>query len=200
MRARLAIAVSGQNVELREVVLRDKPQAFLQISPSATVPCLETSDGVIDESLDIMLWALGRHDPLSWLEIPDEGEALIQHNDGPFKVALDRYKYASRHQTTDPLAERDRAAFFLLELDNRLRNAPALFGCSECLADMAILPFVRQFAHVDLGWFNDQPWPHLRTWLERFKDSELFAQIMRKYPAWSEDSDKIKFPPKGILA
>ena len=194
MRARLAVHVARQTVELREVVLRDKPAAFLAASPSATVPCLVVSGGAIDESLDIMRWALAMRDPGGWLEMPEDGFALIETNDGAFKEALDRYKYATRHPGIDPLVERARASDFLRELEHKLKGGAFLFGARPTLADMAILPFVRQFAHVDLEWFSDQPWPHLLAWLSRFKTSQSFAAIMHKYPQWTPQSEACCFP------
>ncbi|WP_306114831.1 MULTISPECIES: glutathione S-transferase [unclassified Roseovarius] len=194
MRARLALAVSGQRVELREVVLRDKPDAFLATSPTATVPCLDTGVEVIDESLDIMLWALRRHDPGEWLDMPPEGHDLIAWNDGPFKTALDRYKYVTRHKDVDIGAERSTAVEFLARLDGLLGHGEWLFGKRPGLADMAILPFVRQFAHVDLCWFHAQPLPHVARWLAAFKSSGRFAAIMRKYPPWTPGAPAVLFP------
>ncbi|WP_317056860.1 glutathione S-transferase [Roseovarius rhodophyticola] len=194
MRARLALCVAEQQVELREILLRDKPQAFRAASPSATVPCLETGDEVIDESLDIMRWALAQNDPQGWLDMPEEGEALIQLCDGPFKTALDRYKYATRFPDHDPITERAMASAFLQDLEARLTESEALFGRTRTLADMAILPFVRQFAHVDLVWFQSQPWPNVISWLEGFKASELFGKAMHKFPVWDMQADPVAFP------
>lgn len=190
----MALCVSGQQVELREILLRDKPQAFLAVSPSATVPCLDTGEYVIDESLDIMRWALAQSDPQGWLDMPEDGVALIQSCDGPFKTALDRYKYATRFPDRDPLTERTRASAFLQDLDARLTESAALFGKTKKLADMAILPFVRQFAHVDLVWFQTQPWPNVISWLEGFKASDIFGTVMHKLPMWSPSADPVVFP------
>ncbi len=191
MRARLALAVSGQIVELREVVLRDKPQEFLAVSQSATVPTLVWSDGVIDESLDIMTWALGRHDPDGWLAMPSEGLEWIERADGPFKSALDRTKYADRYPDVDADAQRGHAAAFLSELD---RQIDQWMFVRPSLADYAILPFVRQFAFINKPWFDAQPWPNLQNWLERFLVSTDFADIMQKYPRW-RDGDAVTFFP-----
>ncbi len=191
IRARLAVAASGVAVELREVVLRDKPPAFLAASPSATVPTLVPPGApAIDESLDIMLWALNRNDPEGWLK-PETGSyeamlSLIADNDGPFKVHLDRYKYHVRHVDCDPLAERAEASVFLCDLETRLQAATWLFGAHAGLADMAILPFVRQFANVDRDWFDRQDWPRLRGWLEGFERSRRFAAVMEKYRPWTD--------------
>ena len=194
MRARLALASSGVETQLREVVLRDKPDEFLATSPSATVPCLNTGSEVIDESLDIMIWALEQYDPEGWLDMPFEGHDLIALCDGPFKTALDHYKYPSRHEGIDAQAQRDAAAAFLSKLDALLGDKSFLFGDTPKLADMAILPFVRQFAHVDLTWFDAQPWPQATRWLEAFKSSDRFAAIMSKYPQWQPDTAPVLFP------
>lgn len=194
MRARLALQVSGVEVELREVVLRDKPQAFLDVSPSATVPCLATEAEVIDESLDVMLWALKQNDPEGWLAMPDEGYAWIERADGPFKQALDRTKYETRYPGTDPNTERDKASAFLSDLNALIDSW--MFG-RESLADNAILPFVRQFAFIDKEWFDAQPWPNLQTWLERFLASPRFETMMVKYAQWQEGDAPVLFPSKN---
>jgi len=183
MRARLAIASAGQDVELREIVLRDKPAAFLSTSPSGTVPCLVVADGVIDESLDVMIWALKQNDPEGWLTMPEAGHDWIARADGPFKDALDRTKYANRYPELDPAEQRGVAAGFLSELDDTIGQW--IFD-HPTLADFAILPFVRQFAFIDKDWFDAQPWPTLQGWLDRFLISDRFAHIMEKYPQWQE--------------
>ncbi|MBW4708199.1 glutathione S-transferase [Roseobacter sp. YSTF-M11] len=198
MRARLALFVSGIEVELREVILRDKPDAFLATSPSKTVPCLATATGVIDESLDIMIWALQQHDPEGWLDMPDDGKAWIARADGPFKQALDRTKYASRYPGSDAAAHRKLAAQFLSELDDQIDGW--MFG-HPTLADFAILPFLRQFAFIDKAWFDAHPWRNLHQWLEAFLCSEPFACTMQKYPQWKEGAPAIRFPDRsGHLA
>ena len=170
--------------ELREIVLRDKPQAFLAASPSATVPCLELQSGNIDESFDIMLWALGQNDPEALLDMPSKGMQLVEACDGPFKAALDHYKYATRYEGIDAVSERAVASNFVQQLEEQLSGAPWLFGEAPKLADLAILPFIRQFAHVDLEWFESQPWPSVIAWLNAFKASKRFALIMAKYKPW----------------
>lgn len=182
MRARLALAASGVAVEIREILLRDKPAAFLAASPSATVPCLVTTQGVIDESLDVMIWALRQHDPEGWLVMPEAGWEWIARADKPFKSALDRVKYASRFEPADVEAARAGAVRFLdaLEaaLDDWIFDRPSL-------ADYAILPFVRQFAHIDKPWFDAQPWPKLQAWLAAFLASPRFNAVMEKTPVWA---------------
>lgn len=194
MRARLAIASSGVQVVLREILLRDKAPEFLEASPSTTVPCLKAGDLIIDESYDIMLWALGRNDPEGWTDMPAEGASLIEYADGPFKSALDHYKYASRHPEVDVAKQRELAAAFLMTLDKILDQNTALFGDTVTLADMAILPFVRQFAFVDKDWFDQQPWPNVSRWLEQFITSSRFLNIMHKYPVWHSGETPTVFP------
>ena len=191
MRARLALLASGQQVLLREVVLRDKPEAFLAVSPSGTVPCLVAGDTVVDESLDIMIWALERHDPQSWLAMPAVGHALIKRCDGPFKHALDRTKYATRYPHEDPAHHRAEASAFLADLETQLGEW--LFD-RPTLSDYAILPFVRQFAFVDKEWFDAQPWPRLHRWLATFLAAPSFATVMQKYPQWQNGDAPVKFP------
>lgn len=189
MRARLALLASGQVCELREVLLRDKPQALIDASPKATVPVLVLPGGqVIDQSLDIMLWALRRADPLGWLR-PDTGDlsgmlALVAGNDCDFKPLLDRYKYPQRHGATDGDAARDAALPHLARLQARLAATPFLFGAHATLADMALAPFVRQFAGVAPDWFAAQPWPQLQAWLHDWQASALFQRCMAPQPRW----------------
>lgn len=194
MRARLALASAGLRVELREIVLRDKAEAFLKASPKGTVPVLVSGAGIVEESLEIMDWALGQSDPEGWLEMPSEGLALIEEFDGRFKQALDRYKYATRYADADTLAERGKASEHLARLEPMLAQTGWLFGSNASLADFAILPFVRQFANTDREWFNAQPWIHVRSWLERFEQSARFAQIMEKYPRWEPEHPPAYFP------
>jgi glutathione S-transferase len=194
MRARLAIASAGITCELREIVLRDKAPEFLATSPKATVPVLVDRTHFIEESLDIMLWALKQHDPEGWLDVPGFGFDLISECDGPFKTALDRYKYASRQDGVDIGAERHKAGLFLHKLNEMLAGRAYLFGKTPKLSDMGMITFVRQFAHVDLDWFSDQPWPNLIRWLDAFKRSERFALIMQKYPKWQAGDRPVLFP------
>ncbi|WP_103222270.1 glutathione S-transferase [Roseibium marinum] len=198
MRARLAISVSGQTVELREIVLREKAPEFLNTSPSATVPCLKHGDTVLDESLDIMLWALESSDPEHWL-LPEDGDktgmfSLIEECDGSFKHHLDRYKYDTRHPDADREEERSGASVFLRCLDDRLTAGPWLFGARPALADFAILPFVRQFANTDRDWFDGENWPELKTWLGAFETSGRFLAIMQKWPKWRAGDEPLLFP------
>lgn len=192
MRARLAIASSGIRVELREIILRDKAPEFLEISPTATVPCLKINNRVIDESLHIMVWALGKNDPENLMQMPTEGYSLMSECDGAFKQALDRYKYPNRYPEIDPIENRKIASQFIFRLEDRLNGN--LYDHRPKLADMAILPFVRQFAHVDLDWFTAQPWDKTKFWLQQFKESERFSLIMGKYEKWENGNAPIYFP------
>jgi glutathione S-transferase len=183
MRARMALTISGVDVELREVKLSVKPQAMLEVSPKGTVPVLVLPEGmVLDESLDIMRWALRQHDPEGWLARDDA--ALIAANDGGFKHALDRYKYPERYDG-DVAGHRACGLAFLARLDDRLSAAGQLCGPARGLADAAIMPFVRQFTAVDSAWFDAQPLPHLKAWLARHLASDLFERIMVRSASWS---------------
>jgi glutathione S-transferase len=197
IRARLAIRVSGSVVALREVVLRDKPAELVTASPRATVPVLQLADGtVLAESLDIMRWALGANDPQGWLRA-DEHQAvtdLTAVNDGIFKQALDRYKYAPQHDKALADARRDEAVALMLQpLESRLAQHACLLRDTPSLADMAIVPFVRQFAAVDAGWFERAPLPHLRAWLHRLTGSALFTSVMPKFPPWRRGAVEVLF-------
>jgi glutathione S-transferase len=193
MRARLALAVSGVDYALREVALKSKPPQLLAASPKGTVPVLVLSNGkVIDESLDIMRWGLEQNDPEGWLNAGplDDMLTLIAGNDGGFKHALDRYKYPNRYplesggdEQAFAQAQRFEAASWLRTLEPRL-GAGCLFGSQPSLADMATLPFVRQFAHTDAGWFAAQTWPQLQAWLASFEASGLFEGVMVKHEPW----------------
>ncbi|WP_262692878.1 glutathione S-transferase [Kordiimonas aestuarii] len=199
MRARLAITAAGVGVNLREVVLRAKPQAMLDASSKGTVPVLVLeNNSVIDESLDIMRWALGQNDPEGWLA-PESGSLedmldLIGQNDGDFKHDLDRFKYATRYEDADPFEHRAGAEEFLRVLEARLAQNTWLFGGRACLADYAILPFIRQFSGAANGWWETAPYPHVRGWVDAFKASDFFRSIMKKYPQWQLGDTSIKFP------
>ena len=193
MRARLALAMSGQSVLLREVELKNRPAELTAISAKSTVPVLLLGNGkVLEESLEIMLWALGNADPESWLGSSMDQrtgmDALIEKCDGQFKHNLDRYKYANRYEGVDAEEHRKLASEFLNELQERLQGQPFLFGESACLADMAIAPFVRQFAFADRNWFDAQPWKELLVWLDTFTASALFLSIMEKHKPWTPDA------------
>ena len=198
IRARLAIRVSRVPVVLREVVLRDKPAALLLASAKATVPVLQLPDGrVLEQSLDIMRWALEQHDPQGWLGLHEqeaEARALIALNDGPFKQALDRYKYALRHAERPQGAWRDDAVEMMLApLNARLAHRPFLLRDTASLADMAIVPFIRQFAAVEPLWFDSAPLQPLQAWMNRIVSSELFDSVMGRFTAWRPGESEVHF-------
>jgi glutathione S-transferase len=196
MRARLALQVSEVAYEHREIVLRNKPAHMLALSPKGTVPVLWLSDEhgqrVLDESLDIMFWALDQHDPLGWLPASPEGMAAalgwIAASDGVFKKHLDRYKYPHRFQLSTGIADRDLGAVFLWQINTHLQKNVYLNGHHWGLADAALAPFVRQFAHVDPAWFSAQKWSALRIWLENFENSPGFLRAMQKVALWPTDT------------
>lgn len=188
IRARLAIKVSGTAVVLREVALRNKPAALIAASPKATVPALQLPSGtVLEESLDIMRWALNIHDPQGWLRADeaDEVHAWVHLNDGPFKALLDGYKYASRHTGRSAQDYRDEAlALMLTPLNTRLAARRFLLRESISLADMALLPLVRQFAACDKAWFENAPLSKLQGWLTQLTATPLFESVMSKNSPW----------------
>lgn len=192
MRARLALLIAGVEVELREVALRAKPAAMLAVSAKATVPVLVLPDGrVVDQSLDIMRWASVESGNAGWMT-PDDA-ALVADNDGAFKHHLDRYKYADRNPD-DPTDHRAEANRFLQRLDARLGKSPALAGERLATVDLAILPFVRQFAETDRAYFDALPFADLQRWLADFLSSPLFARAMVRFAPWQPDHPAIMFP------
>lgn len=194
MRARLSIASARLEVELREIILRDKPAEMLAASPKGTVPVL-IADRLVEESLDVMHWALGQSDPEGLMQdLTDEAHTLISDCDGSFKTALDRTKYAVRYPDLDASESRAEAAAFIETLDTILNGKPWLFGDNPSLADLAILPFVRQFAHTDLEWWDAQAFRHAQGWLANFKTSDRFKSIMTKYTPWKAGDDVVLFP------
>lgn len=192
MRARMALAVANIECELREVVLRDKPASMLEVSPKGTVPVMLLPDGqVLEESMDIIHWAMEQSNIRRWswpLQDPTTkppAYGLIEENDGPFKVTLDRYKYSDRYPEHDSRVCRDLAETFLQKLELRLSHASYLFGNDPSLVDIAIFPFVRQFARVDMAWFETTSYSGLRRWLEDLEGGSLFTSIMRRHAAWN---------------
>lgn len=192
----MALASADIQCELREVLLRDKPAAMLDASAKGTVPVLVLSERVIDESLDVMRWALDQRDPQRWHEgSAEETRTLVSNNDGPFKHHLDRYKYAPRYDDVDAGVERDLAASFIAKLEARLAHGAYLFGDAPRLADVAIFPFVRQFAGVDTTYWHRAPFANVRRWLDRWCESPLFTRCMHKSPAWRPGDEPVLFPP-----
>lgn len=181
MRARMALRYCGVPVEIVEVSLKAKPAEMLAISPKGTVPVLDADGRVIDESLEIMRWALAQNDPQDWLLSGDARVAeLIEANDQVFKGHLNRYKYAERYPEQPMEVYRAEGEMFLRRLEELLEGRDYLLTDHPSLADIALLPFVRQFAHVDREWFAQTPYVRLQAWLQRFLESELFTSIMKK--------------------
>lgn len=195
MRARMALWISGTRCELREVKLAGKPPAMLEASPKGTVPVLVLAAGeVIDESIAIMRWALERSDPEGWLA--GDHPALIDLADGPFKHHLDRYKYPNRYEDergNGRIDHRGEGLAILSDLNFRLAEREHLLGERRTMADIALFPFVRQFANVDRDWFDAQPIPHLQEWLDRHLESELFTAVMPKYAPWQAGDEPVTF-------
>jgi len=195
----MGLHYAGVRVHLREVKLADKPDEMIALSPKATVPVLVLEDGsVIDESLDILRWALNRNDPDGWSLNVDPTQqkqalALIAENDGRFKYNLDRYKYAERYPEHSQTCYRSEGEQFLAQLDQHLADG-YLLGKRCSIADVAIFPFVRQFAHCDRDWFYQTPYPALHTWLDGFLQSDRFKSVMQKFPRWEAGAQDIVFP------
>ncbi|MBK19361.1 MAG: glutathione S-transferase [Rhodospirillaceae bacterium] len=192
MRARMALMKSGTVCELREVVLRDKPSEMIELSAKGTVPVLQLQGGeILDESLDVMRWALAANDPDSWLEANADLDALLDQLDGEFKDNLDRYKYFVRFPEHSQSYYREQGEKFLAELENRLaaNEGKGLSAPRTTFADIAVFPFVRQFAFVDKAWFDVAPYTLLRAWFNRHLEGDLFLSVMKKYPAWKTGDD-----------
>ena len=186
MRARMALRIAAIDFEHRAILLKDKPQEMLDASPKGTVPVLVLADGrVLEESIDIMRWALAQNDPQNWLDAdPEQTNALITANDGDFKKNLDRYKYPSRYPDEDCSMAEENCMAYLRELETLLNKNKFLLGAHPTLADIALFPFVRQFSFVDKEKFEKADLPNLQSWRHYFLKSELFQTIMKKRPIW----------------
>ena len=198
MRARMALYTSNIDVELREVHLANKPFEMLAASSKGTVPVLVTTNEVIDESIDIMRWALSINDPQGWLsaystEIISDMDSLIVENDTNFKQHLDHYKYAERFPEFSEQYYREQGETFLGLLEQRLNSSTYLFSEQVSFADIAIFPFVRQFASVDKVWFEQSPYTRLQHWLQSLIASDNFISVMAKFPNWESASSPIIF-------
>ena len=195
MRARIAIFKSKQPVLLRDLVLSDKPQAMLDASPKATVPVVvipkqgNVQEQVIDESLDVMLWALKRSDPNNLLLSENDHAlsqmlSLIELFDREFKTVLEQYKCAKRYKEDNLTETRAACLIYIAQLEARLSHHQFLMSKQESLADIALLPFIRQFARVERQWYLQSPYPNLQAWLTRYLQSPMFTKVMAKYPPW----------------
>lgn len=188
MRARMALSYAKIPVEIREISLKHKPAHLLQVSPKATVPVLVMQDGkVIDQSFDIMQWALQFSDTDGWLNVDmEKAIQLIRNNDSTFKQSLDRYKYANRYPEHTETYYRSQGEVFLLQLEHLLNQNKYLLANTPSLADIAIFPFIRQFAAVDKNWFDASVYSKLKAWLENLVESDIFTRVMVKYPLYEE--------------
>ena len=204
MRARMALAASELPFETREVVLKDKPPEMLDVSPKGTVPVLviggeNIGDRVIDESLDIVVWALEQNDPQGWLDFTSndrtEMAELVEICEQQFKANLDRYKYADRHPENSPSFYQSLCLPFLDTLEAQLMANPYLFADRLCYADIAIFPFIRQFANVDAKSFESLDYPQVKDWLSQLVNGDLFKVIMTKYPQWHAGDESTFFNP-----
>ena len=205
MRARLGILLAQQSVLIRAVVTKNKPEEMLAVSPKGTVPVLVIShpEGtakncpdatIIDESVDIMLWALRLSDPQNILQTEDPKKleamlALIWRNDKQFKPDLEVYKLARRFHKNSEVADRQRCEAFVAELEKTLEKTNYFMGDQPSLVDYALLPFIRQFARVDRKWYLQSPYPKLRDWLNRHLQTPLFTKAMAKYPLWLDSHE-----------
>lgn len=201
IRARMALAATAITVELREVLLRDKPPELIAVSPKATVPVLVLRNGtVLEESLEIMLWALEQHDPFHWSNAHDQWSYWVTRCDGEFKHWLDRYKYADRYPEHSAEHYRASAEPFLQRLESALTDAQWITGAQPALADVALFPFIRQFAAVDAAWWETAPYPMAQRWLNHWLKSSLFQVVMSKFPRWQPGAPAEHFPPKVAAA
>ncbi|MCG3881360.1 glutathione S-transferase [Psychrobacter sp. Ps3] len=197
MRARLALLFAELPVELREIVLKNKPSQMLAISPKGTVPVLQLPEGrVIEESRDIMVWALEHNDKQGLLDakLIKQANDLLDKNDHEFKHWLDHYKYADRYPEMSQAEYQERGEVFLQSLETLLNKNAYLLGDSISIADIGIMPFVRQFAHVDRDVFYGLPYPKLQSWLQDWLEHPLFKQAMTKFDPWQEGDEVIIFP------
>jgi glutathione S-transferase len=198
MRARLALLSSGIRCEIREIALSQKPESMLAVSPKGTVPVLVMKDQVLEESLDILNWALQQNDPESWstagTDLHSDALALVLQCDSEFKRHLDRYKYPNRYDLPDGLEDRQQGSLFVSQLNEKLSQSANLMGPAWCWVDAAIAPFVRQFARTDREWFDAQAWQPLQHWLTSFETSEAYSVVMHKYKVWHQGAKPVSYP------
>lgn len=185
----MALAYAGIAVEIREISLREKPASMLAISPKGTVPVLYSDGLVLEQSYDIMKWALKQSDPAQWLYAETESviDEWVEKNDGPFKKLLDQYKYPDRYPDISLEETLGQATIsFLGPINEQLKKSAYLLGPKMSLADIAIFPFVRQFSMVNSAWIDQSGLNFLKQWLNEHIDSPLFLSVMQKYPTWQD--------------
>ena len=199
IRARMALVSANISIELRELLLKDKPAHMLHVSPKGTVPVLISADGtVIDESLDVMLWALRQSDPDHWLRDEAASMTWIRLNDDQFKPLLDAYKYADRHPHLTPEQHRDNTLPYLEKIQQTLQQSRCLTGDHIRLADVALMPFIRQYAMVDKNWFDQQPWPAVQRWLADLLEHPCFTRAMPKFKLFNS-GHRYRFPEGSVI-
>jgi len=192
MRARIAIHISQQKCEIREVLLKDKPPSMMEYSAKGTVPVLVLQSGkVIDESLDVIDWALNLNDPYNWKRSKDSGKTkeLIKINDGDFKFHLDRYKYSKRYENEDPNFHREKCLTFIKMINEELKDSKYIYDNEISYIDISLLPFIRQFRIADNDWFDELPYENVKSWLSNFIDSKLLKSVMPKYDLWKKGDE-----------
>ena len=192
MRARIAIHISQQKCEIREVLLKDKPPSMMEYSAKGTVPVLVLQSGkVIDESLDVIDWALNLNDPYNWKRSKDLGKTkeLIKINDGDFKFHLDRYKYSKRYENEDPNFHREKCLTFIKMINEELKDSKYIYDNEISYIDISLLPFIRQFRIADNDWFDELPYENVKSWLSNFIDSKLLKSVMPKYNLWKKGDE-----------
>ncbi len=188
----MAIYTSQQKCEIREVLLKDKPPSMLGYSSKGTVPVLVLQSGnVIDESLDVIDWALDINDPYNWKRSKDSKKTkeLIEINDGDFKFHLDRYKYSKRYENEDPNFHREKCLTFIKMINEELKDSKYIYDNEISYIDISLLPFIRQFRIADNEWFDELPYENVKSWLSKFLDSSLLNSIMKKYDLWKEGDE-----------
>lgn len=199
MRARLGILLAEQQVLLRDIVMTNIPAEMFAASPKGEVPTLVINDAsVLDESLDIMIWALKQNDPSNLLYSHQENAfekmlTLISRNDNAFVEELKKYKAASRYHDAAEGEYRQQCEVFIKHIEELLTKHEFIFGNAPSLVDYAILPFIRQFSRVDRKWYLHSPYPKLRAWLEKHYQNPLFSKAMKKYPQWLDSKEEIVF-------
>ncbi|WP_019029435.1 glutathione S-transferase [Colwellia piezophila] len=199
MRARLAIFKAKQSVLLRDLVLSNKPKEMIAVSSKATVPVLVLNDStVIDESLAVMLWALRETDPADLLHSQQEDALpamllLINEFDNDFKRCLEAYKCAKRYQEDNITQCREACQLYINQLEQRLTKHKFLISDKESLADIALLPFIRQFARIERQWYLQSPYPKVRQWLNSYLQSPIFTKVMAKHPLWVDSRQDVLF-------
>lgn len=210
MRARIAIFKSKQPIELRDVKLDNKPAAMLTASPKGTVPILvvslsDNTTQIIDESIDVMVWSLTQSDPDNLLLASSqtvEGEttnqltellAFIHIYDSEFKGCIERYKCAKRYHEPNLLERRQDCEVYIKDLEQRLSKHAYIFGESESLADIALLPFIRQFAKIERQWYVKADYPNVKRWLNAYLQSAMFNKVMTQNPIWQEGTDGVEY-------